>query len=110
MGAGIARTSDHRLAGANVMDCCFEVLDNAENRVVRIAGSLSQANVPDLLMLCAHRTGSVVVDLTDVVSVDGIAADALCRVRDAGTTLVGASHYLQQKLERESSRRQSRDS
>ena len=83
------------------------MLQEGEVRVVRIAGSLSDAHVPDLLIACGQAPGPVRVDLTDVMTIDAIGVDALRRVRKAGAQLVGISKYLRLKLESRRSRHSS---
>ena len=86
------------------MDCRIQVLQEDEVRVVRIAGCLSDAHVPDLLIACGEAPGPVRVDLTDVMSIDAIGVDALRRVEKAGAQLVGVPRYLRLKLESRGSR------
>ena len=75
------------------------MLQEPDVRIVRVAGRLGDAHVPDFLMACSEGAGPVQVDLTDVVSVDTIAVEALRRVRDAGAQLVGVPKYIQLKLD-----------
>ena len=56
--------------------------------------ALTSAQVPDLLIACAQAAGNVRVDLTEILSADVIATDALRRVRSTGAELVGAPRYL----------------
>ena len=95
----ILEASGHTLALSRAVDCRIQVLQEGEVRVVRIAGSLSDAQVPDLLIACGQAAGPVRVDLTDVMTIDAIGVDALRRVRKAGAQLVGVSNHLQLKLE-----------
>jgi hypothetical protein len=67
-------------------------------RIVRVAGRLSIAQVPELLAACAPE-GPLALDLSDVVSVDVAGIEALQRVRAGGATLVGAPGYIQLKLD-----------
>lgn len=76
------------------MDCRIQVGQEGDLRVVRVAGRLEAAQVPDLLAACCEAHGAVQVDLTDVVSVDTIAVKALRRVGDAGAHLVGVPTYI----------------
>jgi hypothetical protein len=81
------------------VDCWIQVVQEGTVRVVRIAGRLTSAQLPDLLTACAETRGSVRVDLTDVISADAIAVDALRHVRHAGADLVGVPRYIQFKLD-----------
>lgn len=103
----IREASGHTLALSRAVDCRIQVLQEGEVRVVRIAGSLSDAQVPDLLIACGQAAGPVRVDLTDVMTIDAIGVDALRRVRKAGAQLVGISKYLRLKLESRRSRHSS---
>jgi hypothetical protein len=87
------------LAPGVYVDCCLQIVQKGDVRVIRIAGCLSSAHVPDLLTACGETTGRVRVDLSDVLSIDPIAIDALRRVREAGAELVGAPRYMQFKLD-----------
>ncbi|HMC77110.1 MAG TPA: hypothetical protein VKH34_08250 [Vicinamibacterales bacterium] len=80
------------------MDCWIGVETEADRRVVRVAGRLSVAQVPELLSACA-ADGPLALDLSDVVSVDVAGIEALQRVRAQGATLVGAPGYIQLKLD-----------
>ena len=74
------------------------MVDGADGRLVRLAGRLSVAQVPELLEACAD-TEPLQVDLTDLVSVDVSGIEALQRLRNQGATLMGAPGYLQLKLD-----------
>jgi hypothetical protein len=80
------------------VDCWIGVVDEANRRLVRLAGRLSIAQVPELLEACAN-TMPLQVDLTDLISVDASGIEALQRLRSHGATLIGAPGYLQLKLD-----------
>lgn len=80
------------------VDCWIGVMDETDRRLVRLAGRLSVAQVPELLGVCANVT-SIQLDLTDLVSVDAAGIEALQRLRDNGAELTGAPGYLQLKLD-----------
>jgi hypothetical protein len=80
------------------VDCWIGVVQEIGRRVVRLAGRLSVAQVPELLGACANG-GRLELDLTDLVSADAAGIEALQRIRAAGATLVGAPMYLQMKLD-----------
>ena len=86
------------------MDCRIQVFQEGDLRIVRVAGRLENAQVPDFLAACYEADCAVQVDLTDVVSVDPIAVEALRRVRDAGARLVAVPRYIQLKLDTLASR------
>ena len=87
-----------RLASPAVVDCWIGVEDEGNRRLVRLAGRLSVAQVPELLGACADVV-PVQLDLTELVSVDVAGIEALQRLRGAGATLIGAPGYLQLKLD-----------
>jgi hypothetical protein len=80
------------------VDCRIQVMDEGDVRVVTIAGRLMHDHVPGLLTACGRAT-LLRLDLTDVLSVDPIAADALRRLRDSGAQLTGVPTYIQLKLD-----------
>ena len=71
------------------VDCWIGVVDETDRRLVRLAGRLSVAQVPELLGACANVT-SIQLDLTELVSVDAAGIEALQRLRDQGAALTGA--------------------
>ena len=86
------------LACLLVVECWIGVVLQPDRRVVRLAGRLSVAQVPELLSLCVEP-GPVEIDLTELVSADVAGIEALQRVRAKGANLVGAVRYLQLKID-----------
>ena len=84
--------------GEAVVDCWIGVDTEVDRRIVRLAGRLSVAQVPELLMACAGAE-RVELDLTDLVSSDVAGIEALQRVRAQGARLLGAPGYIQLKLD-----------
>ena len=80
------------------MNCWIGVVTEIDRRVVRLAGRLSVAQIPELLSACAHD-GRLVLDLTDLMSADVPGIEALQRVRGQGATLAGTPGYIQLKLD-----------
>jgi len=80
------------------VDCRIQVTDEEGLRVVTIAGRLMNDHVPGLLTACGQAP-ALRLDLTDVLSVDPIAAEALRRIRDGGALLTGVPTYIQLKLD-----------
>ena len=80
------------------VDCWIGVVQEGDRRLVRLAGRLSAAQVPELLTVC---TGTVPlrIDLTDLVSADASGIEALQLLRGRGATLSGAPGYLQLQLD-----------
>jgi hypothetical protein len=85
-----------RLASETIVECWIGVVREPDRRIVRLAGRLSAAQVPELLGACEVP---LEIDLTELVSADVAGVEALQRLRDLGATLVGAPGYLQMKLD-----------
>jgi hypothetical protein len=83
---------------ACVVDCWIGVVQEGDRRVVRLAGRLGEAQVPELLQTCAGP-GVLQLDLTDLVSADAAGLDALQRVQAGGVALIGVPGYIQLKLD-----------
>lgn len=81
------------------MDCRIQVLDDKSIRIVSVAGRLGDAHIPDLMIACGEISAALRVDLTDVVSADAIAVEALRRIRNGGAQVVGAPKYIELKLD-----------
>jgi hypothetical protein len=80
------------------VDCWIGISTEGDRRIVRLAGRLSAAQVPELITSCATG-GPLDLDLSDLVSADPAGIEALQRVRDQGATLVGTPGYIQMKLD-----------
>jgi hypothetical protein len=87
------------LALTLAMACRIDVRDENSVRTVSVAGHLAEAHVPDLLIACSEVSGALRMDLTDVLSADAIAIDALRRIRDGGAQLAGVPRYIQLRLD-----------
>jgi hypothetical protein len=66
--------------------------------VVRLAGRLGDAHVPDLLAACAQPTQTD-LELDELVSADAVGVDALQRIEQQGARLVGLPQYLRLHLD-----------
>ena len=86
-----------------IVDCWIGVVQERDGRLVRLAGRLSVAQVPELLNACAEAI-PLQIELTDLVSADAAGIEALQRLRGQGASLVGAPGYLQMKLDSPSDR------
>ena len=93
-GAELANLLPH----SGLVDCRIQISEEGGIRVVTIAGRLMSDHVPGLLAACG-QSAKLRLDLTDLLSVDAIAADALRRLRDAGAQFTGAPTYIQLKLD-----------
>jgi len=89
------------------VNCWIGVVQEDDRRLVRLAGQLGDAQVPELLLACGAsgpcaagtESYTLQLDLTELVSADVAGIEALQRVRASGATLVGASGYIQLKLD-----------
>lgn len=81
------------------MDCLIEVVREPDLHIVRVAGRLTQAHVPDLLSASTVAAGEVRLDLAHLVSADSIGLEALRRVRARGATVVNAPRFIQLVLD-----------
>ena len=80
------------------MDCWIGVIHEADKCLVRVAGTLTRAQVPELVKACS-QCGALVLDLQDLVNADAAGIDALRNLRSAGASLVGTSGYIQIKID-----------
>jgi hypothetical protein len=80
------------------VDCWIGIVTEGDRRIVRLAGRLSAAQVPELLTACAGD-GPIELDLSDLVSADAAGIEALQRVRHQGVRLVGTPGYIQLKID-----------
>jgi hypothetical protein len=77
------------------------ILTRRENErlVVRLAGRLGEAQVPELLEVCEQSNGPPLLELDELLSADGIGMDALRRIEEQGAELVGMPQYIRLKLD-----------
>jgi hypothetical protein len=86
------------LPSAAGVDCWIGVVKQTDRLVVKLAGRLSAAQVPELLTACGDD-GGLELELTDLVSADAAGIEAIQRLRGKGATLVGVPGYIRLKLE-----------
>jgi hypothetical protein len=79
------------------VECWIGVVDESDRRIVRLAGRLGEAQVPELLMACGEAR-RLELDLSDLLSADPTGLEALQRVQAHGATLVGVPGYIQLQL------------
>lgn len=72
----------------------IDLSEEATVTSVRVTGRLEESAARELLELCQHRTCRLLIDLTELVSVDRVGIDILKDLRDAGARIAGASHYI----------------
>ena len=82
------------------MECWIDVTDESERSVVRLAGRLAGAHVPDLSLVCSRSAAPhLCLDLSDLLAADAVGVETLRRLRREGATLVGVSEYMRMKLD-----------
>jgi hypothetical protein len=84
---------------ALTVDCWIGVVHEGDRRVVKLAGRLSAAEVPELLTACGDHDGGLELELSDLVSADAPGIEALQRLQRKGAKLVGVSGYIRLKLD-----------
>ena len=84
--------------GSNAVECWIGVAKEGDHRIVRVAGRLSVAHVPEVLEACAD-SAALEINLTDLISADAAGIEALQRIRAKGATIIGAPGYIQLKLD-----------
>ena len=68
--------------------------------MIRLAGRLGGAQVPDLSLACRNLgSGQLFLDLSDLLNADAIGIETLRRLRREGAILIGASQYIRLKLD-----------
>jgi len=87
-----------RLASERFVECWIGVIQQTDRRLVRLAGRLSVAQVPELLSACGE-VFPIELDLTELVSADAAGIEALQRLRGQGARLSSAPGYLQLKID-----------
>jgi len=87
-----------RLAFTSAVDCWIGVVQEEDRRIVRLAGRLGTAQVPELIRACG-APANLQLDLTDLVSADVAGLEALQQARARGALLVGVPGYIQLKLD-----------
>jgi ABC-type transporter Mla MlaB component len=80
------------------VECWIGIVTEGERRVLRVAGRLEAAHVPELLTACAGEH-VLELNLSDLVSADTAGIEALQRVRRNGATLVGTPGYILLKID-----------
>jgi hypothetical protein len=80
------------------VDCWIGVKRDGDRCVVRLAGRLTSAQVPELLR-AFEGCGSIELNLSDLMSADAAGTETLRRIRGAGATLIGTNGYIQLKLD-----------
>ena len=80
------------------MECRIDVAYDAGNYVVRVAGRLTDVQVPDLLRVCAaHEPLHLDLDTARFGERRGV--EALQRLQKGGAQIVGATHFIRSLLD-----------
>jgi hypothetical protein len=80
------------------MDCRIDVTYQAGCYVVRVAGRLTDVQVPDLLRVCA-ALDPLQLDLVQLDSANAVGISALQRLHKGGAEIVGATQFIQLLLD-----------
>ena len=81
------------------VDCWMGVAQEADRRVIRLAGRLAFPQVPELLHACEGTDWlQLQLDLKDLVSADVAGIDVLRRIHARGAELLNVPGYIQLKL------------
>jgi ABC-type transporter Mla MlaB component len=83
----------------------MEIVDHPDHRLIRLAGRLAEAQVPELLSAHAAAVHNVQLHLGDLISVDTVGLDALCGLQRAGAQFLDVPTYIQLKLDSLSAKR-----
>jgi hypothetical protein len=102
------KTSGPTLANWLAVECLMEIVDFSDHRLIRLAGRLTEAQVPELLKAHAGGLHLVQLHLGDLISVDTVGLDTLEGLRRGGAQLVEVPAYIQLKLDSLSAKRASR--
>lgn len=81
------------------MECRIESWRQNDRMVLRLAGRLTGAQVPDLLETLAGAGERPRIELDELISADAVGVDALFRIETLGADLVGLPEYLRLKLD-----------
>jgi hypothetical protein len=80
------------------MDCRIDVAQQPGFCVVHVAGRLTDAQVPDLLRVCATLV-PIRLDLAELDSANAVGVEALRRLRKEGAEIVGAPPFIELLLD-----------
>ena len=76
----------------------MEIVDRTDYRLIRLAGRLAEAQVPELLEAHAASVHAVRLHLGELISVDPVGLEALYGLQRAGAQLLEVPAYIQLKL------------
>jgi anti-anti-sigma regulatory factor len=87
------------------VDCLIEIVESVDHRLLRLSGSLTEAQVHELLDASRASRRPVFLDLRQLISVDAIGLGVLLDLQRDGAQLLEIPTYIQLKLESLSSKR-----
>ena len=76
----------------------MQIVDRTDYRLIRLAGRLAEAQVPELLKAHAGSVHFVQLHLGELISVDPVGLEALYGLHRAGAELLEVPAYIQLKL------------
>jgi hypothetical protein len=87
------------LPSAMLVECLMEIVDGSDHRLIRLAGRLAEAQVPELLLVCSNKSLALQLHLGDLISLDAVGLNALHELRRGGAQLLEVPAYIQLKLD-----------
>ena len=75
------------------------IVDHSDHRHIHLAGRLTEAQVSELLRACGPQRSTIVLQLTELISVDAVGLDALHSLGADGAELREVPNYIQLKLD-----------
>ena len=97
--------SGRTLAVRAGVECRIEVAEASDHRLVRLAGRLAEAQVPELIRVCTSSGPELRLDLGNLISVDPVGLEALFQLQQRGVTFLELPAYIQLKLNARTARR-----
>jgi hypothetical protein len=88
-----------RLAHPGIVLCRIQITSDADRVVIRLAGRLTEAQVPTLLQACGKPGPPPTLELDELMSADAVGMDALARIERQGGRLVGIPEYVRLELD-----------
>jgi hypothetical protein len=82
-----------------LVECLMEIVDGSDHRLIRLAGRLAEAQVPELLLVCSNKSLAIQLHLGDLISLDAVGLNALYELRRGGAQLLDVPAYIQLKLD-----------
>jgi hypothetical protein len=87
------------------VECLIEVVEGADVRLIRLAGRLAEAQVPELLRVCDAAVVPLQLHLGNLMSLDAVGLETLHRLRQRGAALIEVPTYIELRLNSLAARR-----